>query len=545
MLRRIVGVTGISLWAGLITVVVLWGFRASASGEQMFEKLPEGWKVEKSFVVPKAQTMAISRKLGSRISKLTNTVLLIEGKRLQVNVFHCPIPNAAAKIYKAVLEAHSGLTGHVARDGNLVIEFAKSDDINLMNQVRGALGLETIKLDSASRKFIKKIPAGWQIENSFVVPRNQTVAIGKKLGVHIKNLSNTIFSVQGKRFQVNVIECVTMAEAEKVHRSILKMKGDPAFCIKLDDSVVEFVGDDVELAIKAAWELGLKPKPTEAKYRISFEAAPIVRCDYMSWNKLFNLFVQASGGTDSQTARSQISQLSKRFDFGSEIVLRTCGTGKDKPTYLFKPPAAAARPLAHGDTTKYTFRNLPLKVGVPFVSIMAIVHATEPANLPTTRRVDNELLRPTQFWPSDAPRIMALAKKITSGCRNQQDKVNNILQWLQPGKNIEFGGPVIGSRYGVERTLKQGFGQCWDFSDCFITFCRALGIPCRQVAGWFYGQSGHIWAEVLVEGEEWRQVDPTGGVVLECGIYHIPYLTSEDGGMPILYLSMPKIELVD
>lgn len=87
MVRRIVGVTGISLWAGLIAIAVLGAFRANANGEQMFENLPEGWKVEKSFVVSKAQTMAISRRLGSRISKLTNTVLSIEGKRLQVNVF--------------------------------------------------------------------------------------------------------------------------------------------------------------------------------------------------------------------------------------------------------------------------------------------------------------------------------------------------------------------------------------------------------------------------------------------------------------------------
>lgn len=545
MVRRIVGITGISLWAVLIAIAVLGAFRANANGEQMFESVPEGWKVEKSFAVSKAETMAISRRLGGRISKLTNTVLSIEGKRLQVNVLHCPTPNGADKIYKQVLKAHNGHTAHVARQGNLVIEFARSDDIELMNQVRRALGLEAVKLDSVAGKLIKKIPAGWRIENSFVVQRDQTAAIGKKLGGRIKNLSNTIFSVQGKRFQVNVIECVTPAGAEKIYKSILKMKGDPAFCLRLGNSVVEFVGGDVGLAKKAVYELGIRPRAGEATYRISFEAAPIERCDYMSWNKLYNLFLRAGGGPDSQTTRSQISQLSKRFDFGSEVALRTCGTGKNKPTYLFKPPATDAQPLAHGDTTKYTFRNLPLRVGVPSVSITATVHTTELANLSTTRKADDDLLRPTQFWPSDAPRIMALAKKITSGCINQQDKVNNLLQWLQPGKNIEFGGPVTGSRYGVEKTLKQGFGQCWDFSDCFITFCRALGIPCRQVAGWLYGQSGHIWAEVLFEGKEWRQVDPTGGAVLDCGIYHIPYLTTEDGSMPILYLSMPKIELLD
>ncbi len=59
MLRRIVGITGISLWVGLIAVVV--GLQAKANGEQMFKNLPEAWKVEKSFAVSKEQTAAISQ----------------------------------------------------------------------------------------------------------------------------------------------------------------------------------------------------------------------------------------------------------------------------------------------------------------------------------------------------------------------------------------------------------------------------------------------------------------------------------------------------
>ena len=64
------------------------------------------------------------------------------------------------------------------------------------------------------------------------------------------------------------------------------------------------------------------------------------------------------------------------------------------------------------------------------------------------------------------------------------------------------------------------------------------------MAGWLYGADGHIWAEVLFEDKGWQQVDPTGGSVLEYGIYHIGYLTSEDGGISIVYLSKPKIELL-
>jgi len=263
MLRRIIGITGISLWAGLIVVAVIAGFQAKANSEQMFENLPEGWKIEESFVVPMDQTAAISLKLGGGISKLTNTVLSIEGQRLQVNVFHCPTEKEAENIYEAVLEAHNGLAVTAARDGKLVIEFAKSDDVNLINQARLALGLADVRLDSVASKVIKKIPDGWRIEKSFIVPRDQTAAIGKKLGGRIKNLSNTIFSVEGQRFQVNVIECATPRAAEAIYNSILATKGGPAFCLRLDNTVVEFVGDDVELAKKAVYELGIKPMPIE------------------------------------------------------------------------------------------------------------------------------------------------------------------------------------------------------------------------------------------------------------------------------------------
>lgn len=274
MLRRIVGIAGISLWVGLIVVAVLAGFQANANGEEIFKNLPEGWKVEESFIVSKDQTAAISQKLGGRIGRLTNTVLSIEGKRLQVNLFYCPTNSEAEKIYKAVLEAHNGLAASAAIDGTLVVEFAKCDDVELMNLACRALGLETARLDSVAGKLIKKIPDGWLIEKSFVVPREQNTAIGKKLGGHIKNLSNTIFSVQGQRFQVNIIECVTPQEAEKIHKSILEMKQDPAFCLSLNNFVVEFVGNDVKLAKKAVHELAIVPMAieTQAKDLVSLLA---------------------------------------------------------------------------------------------------------------------------------------------------------------------------------------------------------------------------------------------------------------------------------
>jgi len=94
----------------------------------------------------------------------------------------------------------------------------------------------------------------------------------------------------------------------------------------------------------------------------------------------------------------------------------------------------------------------------------------------------------------------------------------------------------------VNQVLKQKTGQCWDFSDVFVTFCRAAGVPARQVGGWLYGQCGHVWAEVLFEGKGWQQVDPTAG--METTSDYVAYFTTEDGHMPILYLGWPKVEMV-
>jgi transglutaminase-like putative cysteine protease len=59
------------------------------------------------------------------------------------------------------------------------------------------------------------------------------------------------------------------------------------------------------------------------------------------------------------------------------------------------------------------------------------------------------------------------------------------------------------------------------------------------VAGWLYPREGHVWAEVLVEGSGWHAVDPTSGA--GCDERYVPYLTSEDGMMPIVYTSEVKV----
>ena len=150
----------------------------------------------------------------------------------------------------------------------------------------------------------------------------------------------------------------------------------------------------------------------------------------------------------------------------------------------------------------------------------------------------------TPAWPSDKPEIVGLAQQIIGSSETNEEKVSEILAWLAPGKNIKYSGRT-GSRWGTETVFEQGFGRCWDFSDCFVTLSRAVGVPCRQVAGWLYGGSGHVWAEYYREGVGWQQVDPTGGGLLTCGLFHIPYFVSEEGEMPLLYVQRPSIEMIE
>ncbi|MCK4518955.1 MAG: transglutaminase domain-containing protein [Candidatus Omnitrophica bacterium] len=392
-----------------------------------------------------------------------------------------------------------------------------------------------------------RLPVGWTVTRSFVMSGDETAAIGKRLGVPIKKVSNTFLLVHGRQVQVNILEAKSDDGVVRLHSVISRMKGSPAFCVQKKRQVIEFTGSNVTVALatKISYELGFVCKPSEARYRITADIATIDEADYMSFNKLFNLFIKTNINSINKQTSSQIAELSKRFQFGNQITLRASGQKTQKPVYNFSPVPLKERTSIKSGTVTYSFSETHNLLGMPYVTLTADITTREAGLTPTAREADKILLAATTFWPVDDPKIISLAKKITAGKVNREAKVEAILKWLTPGRNIKFGGPVTGSRWGVKKVLKQKYGHCWDFSDCFVTLCRASDIPCRQVGGWLYGMSGHIWAEVLFEGKGWQQVDPTGGGKLKCGIYHIPYFVTEDGNMPILYVSMPKIKIID
>jgi transglutaminase-like putative cysteine protease len=66
---------------------------------------------------------------------------------------------------------------------------------------------------------------------------------------------------------------------------------------------------------------------------------------------------------------------------------------------------------------------------------------------------------------------------------------------------------------GAVETLKNKGGDCTDYTDVFVTLCRAAGFPARSVEGYPIDTGdlamGHNWPEVFISGYGWIPFDPT------------------------------------
>lgn len=393
---------------------------------------------------------------------------------------------------------------------------------------------------AAAETLFRDLPPGVVLESSTEALPAQAQALGQKLGGKIERVAYSILRVHGRAIKVNTLTAVDEASARAVYEAIAQTKSQASFCARQDRLVVEYPGKDVDAAFatKTSYELGLLPKPTSLRYRVTAEIAAVEKADYMACTPLFNLFLALPGGPNPGT-QDQIGELAQRFQFGRTVALRNPKLDNGAATHQFQPPATEAKEV--GAAVAYSFPPLPARNGVPFVTALIAITVDGTGFRASAPPPSADLTAATPFWPASDPKVVALARRITDGRSSHAAKAMAILEWLAPGRNLKNSGPT-GSRWGTAKVLEQGFGRCWDFSDCFVTLARAAGVPSRQVAGWLHCSAGHVWAEYYREGQGWQQVDPTGGGKLPCGIYHVPYFTSDDGGMPVLYVGMPKIE---
>ncbi len=102
------------------------------------------------------------------------------------------------------------------------------------------------------------------------------------------------------------------------------------------------------------------------------------------------------------------------------------------------------------------------------------------------------------YWEVKSKNITKISKQIQAKSKNIHDLIFYSFQFVRksillPEKQSE--------RHGALRALKNGIGDCDEFTDLFITILRALNIPTRRVTGVFVSSTeieNHTWAEVLI-----------------------------------------------
>lgn len=136
----------------------------------------------------------------------------------------------------------------------------------------------------------------------------------------------------------------------------------------------------------------------------------------------------------------------------------------------------------------------------------------------TPKDILNVDLKPTDFWQSDNPQIVSLAKSLQTP-KSIYDYVSTTLSYdyarVQP--NVE--------RLGALKALQNPKNAiCMEYTDLFIALARAAGIPAREINGYAYTENPqiqplslvadvlHAWPEYWdTQKEAWIPVDPTWG----------------------------------
>lgn len=95
-----------------------------------------------------------------------------------------------------------------------------------------------------------EMPAHWVVISDFQVPAEQVKSMSGKLGADLSSVRNTVYNVNGKRVQINVIVAPDPGNAEKLLTKLRSMKAEEAL-LRKDLIVYEFVGKNDVLPLIA------------------------------------------------------------------------------------------------------------------------------------------------------------------------------------------------------------------------------------------------------------------------------------------------------
>lgn len=123
-------------------------------------------------------------------------------------------------------------------------------------------------------------------------------------------------------------------------------------------------------------------------------------------------------------------------------------------------------------------------------------------------------LAPTSLGPTDGA-VKGLADQIVGDKVTVHDKAKAIYDWICENMYRDPTTRGCGSGDVCSLLLTPG-GKCTDIHSVFVSLCRAVGVPAREVFGIRQGKKDvqditkwqHCWAEFFLPGYGWVPVDP-------------------------------------
>ena len=131
----------------------------------------------------------------------------------------------------------------------------------------------------------------------------------------------------------------------------------------------------------------------------------------------------------------------------------------------------------------------------------------------------------------DDSRLLRLAKQLTAGARDDQDKLSRLLHFVSQHVQQQ---DVLTEQTAAD-ILRNPRGDCTEYSQLFVALARAAGLPAREVSGLVYlgdelqAFGGHSWAEVVIDGR-WLGVDPMWNL-LPVSATHLRMGSGDDGAI--------------
>lgn len=146
----------------------------------------------------------------------------------------------------------------------------------------------------------------------------------------------------------------------------------------------------------------------------------------------------------------------------------------------------------------------------PKTDIVTITTGAELPPVNATEQQISENLQPTVRYPSNDPKVKALAQKAIGETTTTVGKVERLNRFVDRFIRDQ----MIADPLKVHQILQQRRGDCTEHALLMTTLCRAAGIPAREVSGLIYMGDryktfgGHAWCEVVIDGR-WVPVDPS------------------------------------